>query len=150
MRRLTKKKEYDKKPVILVCLTLLVLSDTGCCGDADVRYKGTVTESADAGYTFDKLINPLSLSPIENVAICVGVTGEECPESKAKIRTNANGYYDTDYVYFGGCYPLKTTITLTFYHRDYQTFIYSTNYESTEDPTYGEKYLNVRMRKKVK
>lgn len=122
---------------------LLGLGLLGCVGEASVTYKGTVSVAkGEAGYTFDEEPNPEGLAPISGATISL-CTDCESPKSHDLVSIEDGSWGPIEQVFGGGF--SDTTIRVFVKAKGFEDFEYSATYETTNEPTDGEKYLNVRL-----
>jgi hypothetical protein len=116
----------------------------GCVGEASVTYKGTVTRSpVKSGYTFDDEPNPAGLQPIAGAAISLCAC--ESPSSH-DATSNNNGRWGPIDTIFGGFIGVDTPIRVKVHAKGFEDLVYKTTYESTNDPTNRDEFLNVRLK----
>lgn len=128
------------------CLALqlvVVTLATGCVGEAEVSYHGTVTEGTSSGYSFDAKPNPRGAKPVAGakVELCI----DQCPGRT--VTTAADGSFPVLTRVFGGFIGHLTHIIVRATAPDGRSVTYETTYEKTSDPTMANRstYLNLRI-----
>jgi len=129
---------------------LFTLSLTGC-GEAEVTYKGTVTEADTAGFTFDETANPGAKKAIPGVVVtlCVdnGCTTNLAPRrGDAATSDDAGAWGPLDQI-FGGSPFDDEQIMVTFTADGFEPFSYKADFEKTSDPTAAQSFLNVHLQR---
>lgn len=125
------------------------------CGDAHAAYRGAVVQAPSPGHVFAARKNSEKLPPLEGVKVQLVVGGKpglceryrvEKFSPRSQATTGADGYYDVSQ--FFGLSPGKTTVVVCFWQDHFDTYeYYNSDWGSNKEPTFGQKYLNVRMRK---
>lgn len=128
----------------------LVAAALSCVGEADVSYKGSVTAGDVMRHSFSAQVNPLKKPPISGAVVSLFLNRSESCESLPvnggiQVRTNEDGEFRELGTIFGGGCETETPITICVRAKGYNTYTYSTTYESTSDPTGATEFLNVEL-----
>src|SRR6266542_3891938 len=120
---------------------------SACVGEASVVYRGTVTVApGEAGYDFDPEPNPGGLPPISDAHVLLCADCDASPHSQSAAAAGDGTWGPLEQV-FGGFVGSDTTIRVEARAEGMETFVYQVTYEDTQDPTGGEKYLNLRLKR---
>jgi hypothetical protein len=119
-----------------------VFGTGGCVGEASATYKGSVVEGDTPGSSFDTTRNPAALPPVEGVRVSL------CESERCKAISDSSGTWGPVETVFGGSAFSDAELSVRFEADGFEPFVYSTVYETTADPTNGEKFLNVKMRRR--
>ncbi len=126
-------------------LVVAAAAAAACGGEAFVGYRGTVTAGDATGYSFDA--GPeIGARPVAGAEVTLRLCAGACSgdESVLRTTTDAVGAWGTlDAVFGAGFDDHEIQIEVT--APGYERFVYSTVYEDTDDPTGGDRYLNVRL-----
>jgi hypothetical protein len=126
---------------------LCACSLAGCVGEAEVQYKGSVTEAAgEARVTFDAEPNPDGLVPIGGARITLCVDCDSSPYGDTTF-SKADGTWGPIDQVFGGFVGSTETIRLEVTADFMEPFVYQAVYEDTADPKNGELQMNIRMKR---
>ncbi len=131
---------YRLLPFALAALLLAA----SCTGETFVEYEGSVVAGDTAGHSFDATANPAGLPPVPGAAVTLFVCSGGCDgaETGRQVTADAAGEWGPLDLTFGGGFT-DHEIVIEVSAPGYAAYRYSTTYESTGDPTAGERYLNV-------
>ncbi len=126
-------------------VVLAAVAGAGCAGETFVTYRGTVSAAGSAGHSFDG--EPATASPIAGAMVALRLCPGSCVGDEAALRTITDdagvwGPLDVD---FGSGFT-NHEIRIEVAAAGFGSYLYTTVYETTGDPTAGERHLNVRLR----
>jgi hypothetical protein len=130
----------------------------GCLGTSYAKYEGTVVVGTEGGYSFDDQPNPDALLPISDAVLAIDAEfpGRTCtsPGIYSTVPglmrwTNHDGRFAELKADITGSLFSVHQVLICVTHPDYQPFSYQTIFERTPDPTDGDKFLNIRLQKKL-
>ncbi len=127
----------------LVALVLALLA-AACTGETFVEYRGAVVAGDATGHSFDANPNPAQLPPVPDATVTLFVCSGACDGSETGRQVTADeaGEWGPLDLTFGGGFT-DHEIRIEVAAPGFTPYRYSTTYESTTDPTAGERYLNV-------
>ncbi len=130
---------------LLSALALAVaLLAAACTGETFVEYQGTVAAGDVAAHSFDADPNPAGLPAVPGAEVTLFVCSGGCDgtETGRRVTAGAAGEWGPlDLTFGGGFADHEILVEVT--APGFDPYRYSTTYESTADPTAGERYLNV-------
>jgi hypothetical protein len=142
-----------------MCAVACCLLVVGCFGEATIAYKGTVTAADVAGHSFDDQPNPDARKPVEGARVTLYVTdsSENCSQRRSREPqqppadatsklTSHVGAFEFSSITFTGTSFVDEHVMICVEHRDFESYQYRVVYQSTKDPRYGEKFLNIKLK----
>ncbi len=129
---------------LLITVSALALLAAACAGETFVEYRGTVAAGDAAGHSFDATANPSGWPPVPGAEVTMFVCTGGCDGSETGRRATADAageWGPLDLTFGGGFADHEIRIEVS--APGFAPYRYSTTYESTADPTAGERYLNV-------
>lgn len=132
----------------VVLMFVSIGADAGCAGEAVVSFKGTVTRSSQAGYSFDGAPNPGALPPLANATVVLAVDPVDkkglCSEPGVRVR--ADGSFAIDRVFGASIVgPGHATAVICFSAPGFQK--QQLEFSAPSNKADGSRYLNVRLQK---
>jgi hypothetical protein len=124
-------------------VTLALAFTLGCGGEGTVTYRGTVTEAKQGGYGFRDQPNVANFPPIEGVRVSV------CDGDGCRDVSDANGAWGPISLSFAPTvFGDERRVEVRFEADGFEPYSYVAQYGETADPSDGEKYLNVWLRRR--
>ena len=117
-----------------------------CVGEGEVSFNGTVTESDEAGHSFDAALDPAGLPAIEGATVVVFVDTGSCGDPGKPV--NADGVFD-DNVMYGGATCASSVAVVCAKAPGYETVRLEFD-TADRTRTDGQKFLNIRLRRDPK
>ncbi len=123
-----------------------VLLVAACGGETFVEYRGSVVAADQAGHSFDDEPNPAGLPPVTDAEVTFTVCFEGCDGARPdrRVRVDGAGEWGPIVETFGGGFG-DHEILIEVAAPGFAPYRYSTIYETTPDPTAGERYLNIAL-----
>ncbi len=117
-----------------------------CVGEGFVEYEGTVLEGRQAGHSFDPAPNPGGLPPVIGATVSLRVCSGSCSgDEAAQFATSGpdGAWGPVDLAFGAGVSDHEIRIDVA--APGFAPYTYRTVYETTDDPTVAERFLNVTL-----